>query len=185
MTSIVSQFCDGSKRHDIIAESRRCAELGAKAPDSYRAFKIVIMEGKTMILKIAFRTGIALFLILCGAGAKEVHPWDQEEGLPLSSKQLIEKGALDLKGEVVALMGMGGLLGGGEDRSGTRMRFTTDSHREYDLKTFGDTKFVGLEESPTNVIWELGKRYRILGIPDGNTFNAIRVELISANTENK
>ncbi len=109
-------------------------------------------------------------------------PSDAEEGLAFYSKELIEKGAVDLSGTVVILMSMGGFGPSGASMS-TVVRFTTDAGREYQLEVFQDTKFVGIAKTSAVIVWALGKRYQILGIPQGDIFLAVRVKLFDGNAK--
>ena len=78
-------------------------------------------------------------------------------------------------------MSMGGFgLGGGG--GGMSLQFTTTLGREYELSVAEDTKFVGVEHSNGMVSWSLGREYQILGIPEGGTFTAVRVELLPETT---
>ena len=130
-----------------------------------------------MHLKSVLLPGIVAALLVLGSCSEaEVHAWDKE-GLALTSAELIERGAMDVEGEVLILMSMGGFgLGGGG--GGMSVRFTTVAGQEYDLSVAEDTKFIGISHSNGMVTWSAGRQYRILGFPEGGTFVAIRVELL-------
>ncbi len=125
---------------------------------------------------------LALCLSVCGSCAKEDVNAGDQAGSSLTREQLIEKEAIDLKGEVAMETGMGMGMGGLGTVMTITVNFTTDAGRKYELQTPGDTELVGITKSASGIDWKPGRRYKILGTPDGNTLTAIRIELISADT---
>ncbi len=123
---------------------------------------------------------LALCLPVCGSCAEEDVNAGAQTGSSLTREQLIEKEAIDLEGEVAVETGMG--MGGLGTVMTITVNFTTDAGRKYQLKTSGDTELVGITKSPSGIEWKPGRRYKILGIPDGNKLTAVRIELISADT---
>ena len=131
-----------------------------------------------MHLKPVFLTGIITALLAVGSCSEaDVHAWD-EEGLALTSAELIELGAMELEGELLIMMSMGGLGLGGGGGGGMSVQFTTVAGQEYELSVAEDTKFVGIPHANGSVTWSAGRQYRILGFPQGGTFVAVRVELL-------
>ena len=125
---------------------------------------------------------LALCLSVCGSCAGEDVEAGDQAGSSLTREQLIEKEAIDLKGEVAVETGMGMGMGGLGTVMTITVNFTTDAGRKYELQTPGDTELVGITKSPSGIEWKPGRRYKILGIPDGNRLTAVRIELISADT---
>ncbi len=123
---------------------------------------------------------LALCLSVCGSCAEEGANAGAQTGSSLTREQLIEKEAIDLEGEVAVETGMG--MGGLGTVMTITVNFTTDAGHKYELKTPGDTELVGITKSPSGIEWKPGRRYKILGIPDGNKLTAVRIELISADT---
>ena len=83
-----------------------------------------------------------------------------------------------MEGTITVLMLMNGFGGAGPTSVSPVTKFNADNGQKYTLPVAKNTKLIGVKSSEKGIEWELGHRYKVLGIPKGNKLVAVRVKYL-------